>query len=301
VFFAVTVPHVKVANLVTTPLLPFGWKGVVASVPSAIWFYLAIEGVAMSAEETANPQRDIPKGYISGILTLVALSLGTLVAATGVMSWQQLGAKDNNNPLPMAMAAVLTKDHPLTHMLVGIGLFGLIASFHGIIMGYSRQTFALARARYLPRFLARIHPRFQTPHWATLIPGLIGAAAVLTNLADQIIVVSVLGAIVLYLVSMAALFALRRREPDLKRPFRAPWYPFAPALAFVLALGCLVAVVWFNPAAARLAGGIFLAGIAYYFAVARTEVLAHHDLLSFDEIESAHDAGVPAPALAEGT
>ncbi len=117
------------------------------------------------------------------------------------------------------------------HMLVWLGLFGLVASFHGIIMCYSRQIFSLGRAGYLPASLARVHPRFRTPHRAILAGGVVGIAAIFSDsfvtigglpLTANIVTMSVFGAIVMYITSMAALFKLRRSEPALSRPFRAP-------------------------------------------------------------------------------
>ncbi len=140
-------------------------------------------------------------------------------------------------------------------MLVWIGLFGLIASFHGIIMGYSRQIYALARAGYLPHALAAVNHRFQTPHWALLAGGAIGLAAIFSDeavkfnnqsLTANIVTMSVFGAIVMYIVSMAALFKLRRSEPQLERPYRTPFYPLFPALALGLALIALAAMIYTN-------------------------------------------------------
>jgi ethanolamine permease len=142
------------------------------------------------------------------------------------------------------------------HLLVWIGLLGLIASFHGIIMGYSRQIFALARAGFLPGILARVHPRWKTPHLAILAGGVVGIAAIYSDkvvtiagqpLTASIVTMSALGAIVMYITSMLSLFRLRRREPQLLRPFRTPFYPLFPLIALIIASISLVAIVYFNP------------------------------------------------------
>jgi ethanolamine permease len=208
----------------------------------------------MAAEEARDPQRTIPKAYIAGILTLVSLAFGVMIMAGGVSDWRQLA--NINDPLPQAMKAVLGGQSGWLHMMVWIGLFGLIASFHGILMGYSRQIFALARAGYLPAYFAGLSPRFKTPHRALLAGGVVGVAAIFSDewvsfggqtLTANIVTMSVFGAIVMYITSMAALFRLRRTEPHMARSYRAPLYPFFPLLALILGLVCLGAMLWFNP------------------------------------------------------
>lgn len=260
-FFGLTAPHVDLARVIDVGL-PYGARGIFDAIPFAIWFYLAIEGVAMSAEEVRNPARDIPSGYIAGILTLVTLALGTLTCTTGVIQWQKL--IEDDSPLPKALASVLSEGHPMTHLMVYLGLFGLIASLHGIIMGYSRQVFALARDGMLPRLLSRIHPRTGTPIYAIIVPGVVGCLAVLSGRTDLLITMSVLGATTLYVISMVALFVLRKREPELARPYRAPLYPLSPALALGGAVFALIAVVasdW--TVAVAYCGVLAIAALAY--------------------------------------
>ncbi|ACL62604.1 ethanolamine permease [Methylobacterium nodulans] len=233
---------------------PAAIGGIFAAIPFAIWFFLAIEGVAMAAEEAKDPKRTIPVAYITGVLTLTALAFGVMLFAGGAGDWRVLS--NLNDPLPQAMKRVVGDSSGWLHMLVWLGLFGLVASFHGIIMGYGRQIFALARAGFLPHVFARLHPRFQTPHLATLAGGAVGIAAIysdnLVSIAGQsltasIVTMAVFGALTMYIVSMAALFRLRRTEPNLARPYRAPLYPYAPAFALILATVCFLALVVYNP------------------------------------------------------
>ncbi|PKU22064.1 ethanolamine permease [Telmatospirillum siberiense] len=260
----------------------FGWSGsadfstgslsgVFAAIPFAIWFFLAIEGAAMAAEETKNPSKTVPIAYIAGILTLVVLAFGTMVMAGGAGDWRQLS--DINDPLPQAMKMIVGEQSGWLHMLVWIGLFGLIASFHGIIMGYSRQIFALARAGFLPRGLARVNSRTKTPIAAILAGGVVGIAAIFSDnliviagqpLTANIVTMSVFGAIVMYIMSMAALFTLRRSEPTLDRPFRAPFYPVFPGIALVTALIALGTMIYFNLLVFAVFCGLFILGFAFY-------------------------------------
>ena len=243
IFMGVVAPHFQVRHFMHNNM-PFGWAGVFAALPFAIWLYLAIEGVAMVAEETKDPERTIPKGYISGIVTLVLLALGIMIVAGGITDWKNLSAIDY--PLPEAIGIALGKHDHLTKIFAGIGLFGLVASFHSVIMTYSRQIFSLARENYLPHFLSQLHSRFRTPHWALLVGGVIGIIAILSGKTNELIVFSVLGAVVMYVISMISLFVLRKKEPLLKRPFKAPFYPYFPALALLLSAVCLIAIIYYN-------------------------------------------------------
>jgi ethanolamine permease len=242
-FMTVVAPHFKMKNFMQHPM-PFGYAGIFAALPFAIWFYVAIEGVAMVAEEVKDPQRNIPKGYIYGIVTLVLLALGIMFFTGGITDTNKLSNIDY--PLPESISIVLGKNNSWTNIFAGIGLFGLIASFHGIIISYSRQIFAMARVGYLPSALSKVHPKFQTPHWALVAGGIIGIIALLTGKTDKIITLSVLGALILYISSMLSLFKLRKKSPELHRPFKTPFYPYFPAIALILSVICLLAIVWYN-------------------------------------------------------
>jgi ethanolamine permease len=242
-YVGIIAPHFSYETFVTDPM-PFGWQGVFAALPFAIWFYLAIEGVAMVAEEVEDPKRTISLGYIYGILTLVVLALAVMIFTGGVANWKLLSTIDY--PLPAALGIVLGRDSSWTQLFASLGLFGLIASFHGTIIGYSRQIFALARSGYLPSILGQVNSRFQTPHWALLTGGAIGCVALSLGTTDQVIILAALGAVVMYIISMAALFSLRKKEPNLERPFRVPAFPYFPAIALILSVICLVAIVWYN-------------------------------------------------------
>jgi len=253
VFMGLLVPHFRVSNFLAHPV-PLRWAGVLAALPFAIWFYLAIEGVAMVAEEVKDPRRTLPRGYGYGLGTLVLLALGVMVLTGGATDWRRLAHLDY--PLPEALALVLGRASVWTKFFASIGLFGLVASFHGTLLGYSRQLFALARAGYLPGALASLNAR-GAPHGALLAGAGVGVAALLTGHTDQLIILAVLGALVMYAVSLVSLFVLRRREPELVRPFAVPGYPVVPMLALVLTLLSLGALVYSNLALS----GIFVAGL----------------------------------------
>lgn len=289
VFCAVVAPHFEWAN-VERDALPNGWTGAFAAIPFAIWFYLAIEGVANAAEEARRPQRDVAIGFGSAMATLVVLALAVFFCAVGVAGWKAIvyatgpdgqPIRDaagelvrSDKPLPLAMGHAVSEASWLYGMLVGIGLFGLLASFHGILLAAGRATMALGQAGYAPRALGRVHAGTGTPVVALLANLVVGIAALATGQTGAIIVVSVFGALGLYIISMIALFVLRQREPELDRPFKAVGYPVLPGIALVLAIVCLVAVAWYNPLLAAIFGGTLVLGAIYFVVVVRPRLRA---------------------------
>jgi ethanolamine permease len=276
VFMGVVSPGFSISNFVA-----HGWSGadsfstasisgIVAAIPFAIWFFLAIEGVAMAAEEAKDPRKTIPRAYIAGILTLVVLAIGVMVFAGGAGDWKALS--NVNDPLPQAMKMIVGENSGWLHMLVWIGLFGLVASFHGIILGYSRQIFALSRAGFMPKFFGAVHPKFKTPHRAIIAGAVVGLVAIFgdsfqfagQSLTANLITMSVFGAIVMYIISMLSLFALRKNEPNLDRPFTAIAYPVFPAIALVLAVICLVTMIYYNQLLTLIFFGLMAMAFLYY-------------------------------------
>ncbi len=280
IFAGATLPSFEMANLKHNAL-PNGFEGAFAAIPFAIWFFLAIEGVANVAEEAINPQRNILIGFGSAILTLVVLCLLTFASSVGVAGWEAIvyptgeaviGADGNvitsDSPLPLALAKVVGESGWLYHLLLTIGLLGLIASFHGIILAAGRATFEFGRVGYIPKALGKVHPKFKTPANALIINTVIGLIALLTGKTGDIITIACFGALTLYIISMIAFFALRKKEPEMERPFKVPLYPVFPAAALIIATIALLAMTWYN---LTLAGIYFLilvlAYLWFYFTV----------------------------------
>lgn len=248
-FSGVVLPHFHLKNLQQNAF-PHGWQGVFASIPFAIWFFLAIEGVANVAEEAINPQRTILFGFGSAIFTLVILCILIFASSVGVAGWEAIVYKTDgstsDSPLPLALAHIVGNNNLLYHLLITIGLLGLVASFHGIILVAGRSSFEFGRVKFAPAFLGKIHPRFQTPSNALLVNMIIGVIALFTGKTSEIITISVFGALTLYMVSMIALLRLRKKEPQLLRPFKVPMYPVFPVTALVIATISFVAMTIYN-------------------------------------------------------
>ncbi len=262
IFWTLALPHFELGRVFQEPLLPNGYAGIMAAVPFAIWFYLAIEGGAMAAEEMVDPQKDISKGFLSGMATLLVMAILTLFLTAGIADYKLVEAVDF--PLPMALSAVYGESSWGVILVNFIGLFGLIASLHGIIVGYSRQTYAMARTGYLPKFLAYVHPKYHTPVWALILPGFVGLGAAYTGLTDIVITIAVYGSVFMYLLSLVSLFVLRTKEPNLHRPFKVS-YPVVPAVSLVMAVFCLVSMVNTSFEVLKWVALVYVVAIAYYF------------------------------------
>lgn len=281
-FIGVVGPHFQTSHFLNDPWAG-GVSGIFAAIPYAIWFFLAIEGVAMAAEEVKNPKRDIPLGYITGILTLLILAFGVMFAAGGAGDWRKLSQMDY--PIPEAVSMALGSGHPLTKAFAGIGLFGLVASLNGIILGASRQVYALARVGLLPPSLTQLN-RHQVPYRSVFLTAAIGVVSILSGRTSELITLSALGAVLMYMISMASLFSLRKQEPQLERPFRAPFYPAFPAIALVLSFVCLVAICYFNMRSAIAFLVLLSASLSYQMIRNKKKIPNLIDLN--DEIESAN-------------
>jgi len=249
-FAGMCFPHFSAANLRHNDF-PNGWKGVWAAVPFAIWFFLGLEGVANVAEETIRPQRNVLLGFGSALATLIALCVLVFVSSIGVAGWEAIvyrspGAAASDSPLPLALSRITGDSGWMYHLLITIGLMGLVASFHGIILAASRATFEFGRVKYIPAAFGRVHARFRTPVHALLVNMCIGIVALLTGRTGEIITISCFGALSLYILAMLSLLMLRRKEPGLERPFKVPFYPYFPLIALVIAVVALVAMITLN-------------------------------------------------------
>lgn len=255
-------PHASLSNF-TANAWPHGWVGCFAALPFAVWFYLAIEGVANVAEEARNPQRDIAIGFGSALVTLVVLASLVMWSAVGVGGWERIvypaeklsvgsqgqilvaaNAETSDNPLPLALSQILTPGHPMSHLLVGVGGLGLLASLNGIILIAGRALFEMGRVGFLPRFIGFTWARTSTPAAALLVNLSIGVTSIIVADTQRLITLAAMGAVTLYPLSMQTLINLRRREPEMHRPFRTPCYPYFPRIAQVLSIGVLGTMLW---------------------------------------------------------
>jgi ethanolamine permease len=224
--------------------LPRGWVGVFAAMPYAVWFYLAIEQLPLSAEESYDVERDMPRALRWGIASLLLLSVATLVLNSGVGPGAA-GTGASAAPLEVGFRAVF-RTELTSSALALISLTGLVASFHSIIYAYGRLLFALSRAGYYPRALSGVS-RWRTPHVSLVAGGVVGL--VLCFLAQQFSVsvgpallnMAVFGALLSYILVLVSYLRLKADQPHLRRPYVSPLGSAGAAAGIVLAVTCLAA------------------------------------------------------------
>ncbi|AHY48035.1 Ethanolamine permease [Rubrobacter radiotolerans] len=264
--------------------LPFGFVGIWAALPYAIWFFLAIEGVPLAAEETRNPERDMPRGLIAGITTLLVFAALILVFGPGASG--SAAIQESGNPLVEAVVAAYGGSNFLSGFINVVGLAGLIASFFSIIFAYSRQMFALSRAGYLPRVLS-LTGRRRTPFVALVVPGIIGFLLSLSNDGALLINIAVFGATVSYALMMISHIVLRKKEPDLHRPYRTPGGTLTSGVALVLAVLAIIATFIVDPRAALIMVGVYALFLLYFGLYSRKHLVARAPEEEFAAIEQA--------------
>ena len=265
--------------------LPFGWQGIFASLPFAIWFYLAIEQLPLSAEESHDVVNDMPKALIWGIVTLLVLSLLTLVLNTAV-GGGAIEIGKSGAPLADGFKAIFGAGVGQTLMVV-ISLTGLVASFHAIIYAYGRVLFALSRAGYFPRWISITGER-KTPYVALILGAVVGL--VCTGLIEftkpeggqesvvgaALLNMAVFGAVISYALVMLSYIKLRYSRPNMARPYKSPLGIPGAVVGLVLSLVALVAT--FADKDYRFAiwgtAAFVLVGMLYFFFYSRYHLVA---------------------------
>lgn len=231
------------------PFMPLGWAGVFAALPFAVWLFLAIEQLPLAAEESHDPKRDMPKGLLSGIVTLVisATLITFLNSSIGVTDGTNSGAfylGTSGEPLLDGFRVTIPG---LAEFLAICALVGLIASFHTIIYAMGRQVYSLSRAGYFPRGLSVTHGKHQVPHKALLIGAIVGFAVMMVIfivrsdtagaiIGGTLLNMAVFGAMISYFMQGLSFVVLRKNLPHIHRPYVSPLGQAGGYIVMVIAL-----------------------------------------------------------------
>ena len=237
----------------------FGWSGILSAAGVIFFAYIGFDAVSTAAQETVNPQRDMPIGMLASLIICTVLYVIVSSVLTGMVSYTEL-----NVAAPVALA--LDK-HPALHWLgipVKLGaVCGITSVMLVMTIAQARIFFAMARDGLLPPIFGRVHPRFKTPSVGTAVTAI--SAAVIgalfnVELLGKMVSIGTLSAFVTVCIGV---LVLRRTRPDLPRPFKAPW-PWFTCIAG--ALVCLAMIVGLGPATwMRLLVWTIIGALIYVF------------------------------------
>ncbi len=215
----------------------FGFGGILTAAAVVFFAYIGFDTVATAAEETRNPQRDLPIGILGSLAVCTILYILVSQIMTGILPYDRL-----NDPAPMAL--VFSEiGQGWAAGLVSVGaIMGLTSVVMILMLGQSRVAFAMSRDNLLPRYFARAHPRFRTPYRITILTGLVVAfVAAFTPIGDLAELVNI-GTLFAFILVAAGVMILRRTRPDLPRSFRTPLVPLVPILAILACLALMMSL-----------------------------------------------------------
>lgn len=267
VYFFAGIPTVNFGGLFSSSAPMNGFQGIFMAIPFAVWFYLAVEAGAMGAEECRNPQKDIPKAFIAGIGALVIMAVAALVVTAGNSASDLSAVTATDNPLPTILAGVFGEGSFIVKLVGFFGLFGLVASLHGIMIGYSRQAYAMSRTGYLPKVFSKLDKK-GTPVIALIGTSAVGLFFVITGSVGSLVVFSCIGSSVMAVLSIASWFVLRKKEPEMERPFKLKT-PIIPIIAAVTCIIVVVSIVVSQASLLLLAISVYAIATVYYVITAK--------------------------------
>ena len=271
--------HVTKANW--TPFVPpntgtwgeFGWSGVLRGAGLVFFAYIGFDAVSTAAQEAKNPQRDLPIGILGSLAICTLLYVVVSAVLTGMVSYTEL-----NVAAPMALALERTSAPGWLRLFIDVGaVLGLGSVVLVQMLGQSRVFFAMSRDGLIGRWASTVHPGFRTPWISSIVTGTIVALAsgfLPLQILGQLVNI---GTLLAFALVCAGVWILRRKRPDLDRPFRTPFMPLVPILGIVCCVGLMLTLpadTWF-----RLVLWLIL-GFAIYFGYGRRHSKLQRELAS---------------------
>ncbi|HET6842666.1 MAG TPA: amino acid permease [Candidatus Angelobacter sp.] len=215
----------------------FGWSGILRAAGIIFFAYIGFDAVSTAAQEAKNPEKDMPIGILGSLVICTILYIVVAAVLTGLVNYRFLGVRD---PLAVGIDSTGVRWGSL---LVKIGaLMGLSSTIVVMLLGQSRVFFSMSKDGLLPRLFSSIHVRFRTPWISSLTVGFfvaVLAASLPINVLDEMVSI---GTLLAFVIVCAGVWVLRKRNPDLPRPFKTPWVPVVPILGILISLAMMMSL-----------------------------------------------------------
>ena len=254
-FVVLGITRVNLSNL--RPMMPFGWKGVMAGAAIIFFAYIGFDAVSTAAEETKNPKKDVPRGLMLCLGVVIVLYVTVAFTLTGIVPFQQI---DIGNALPAALSRIGIR---WGGVLVATGaIIGMISTLLVTLYGQIRIFMVMSRDGLLPPAFAKVPPKHRTPHLCTWITGVATAAIAGLFPLDAIINLCNIGTLFAFVLVSIGVILLRKTQPNVERKFKTPGMPFTPLITVAFCFDLMASL----PAVTWIRFGIWLlAGLAVYF------------------------------------
>ncbi len=254
-FIGVGAFYVKPVNW--TPFMPNGFAGVWTGASLIFFAFIGFDAISTAAEECKNPGKDMPIGIIGSLVVCTVIYIATAAVLTGIEPWNRLGVAD---PLAAVFARIGL------NWAAGIVSFGAVISMTAVLLvfqlGQPRIFFSMSRDGLLPKYFARVHPKYQTPHVTTIWTGVVVAAVACVANINEIVELTNIGTLFAFVLVCAGIIILRYTDPDRPRVFKTPFVPWVPLLGIASCIYLMMGL----PMITWIRFGVWLVvGLVIYF------------------------------------
>ncbi len=212
-----------------TPFAPNGFRGISSAAAIIFFAYIGFDAVSTAAEETRNPQRDMPIAMIASLVICTIVYILVAIVLTGMVPFTELGTAQ---PLATAFSSLGMG------WAAGVVALGAVFATTGVLivfqLGQPRIFFSMARDGLLPQWAAKVHPKYQTPHVTTILTGVFVAVFAAVLNINEVVELTNIGTLFAFVLVAIGVIVLRKTDPDRPRPFRTPFVPLVPLLAVVM-------------------------------------------------------------------
>ncbi len=238
IFISIAVWHINPTNW--TPFMPFGFKGVMTAAAIVFLAFVGFDAVSTAAEEAKDPQKDVPIGIIGSLFIATILYMAVSAIMTGVVHYEQF--KNVAEPIALVLNAI---NKPFASILISVGaITGMTSVILVLLMAQPRILFAMSRDGLLPPIMSKVHPKFKTPYFTTIITGLIVAVAAGLTPIGVVAELCSIGTLAAFAIVSGGVFVLRIKRPEIPRPFKVPYFVIVSGLGF---LSCITLMLSLPP------------------------------------------------------